>query len=85
MGILWKFFGNLLELSLIVYIFKSQLVFTFLKSADCLQFKSQLIFYTLKVKAEGRRKEGRGNAKKFKSLEVRGASSSHLEMANFVH
>ena len=51
LGILWEFFGNLLELSLIVYIFKSQLVsyifkvrlFKFLNSTDFSNFKTQLI------------------------------------------
>ena len=51
--ILGEFFGNswgiLGELSMIVYIFKSQLVLTVSKSADCLHFQSQLIFYILKM------------------------------------
>ena len=40
----------------------------------------------VKILSKGRRKEeGRGKDKKFKSLEVGEASSSHVKMANLIH
>ena len=40
----------------------------------------------VKILSKGRRKEeGRGKDKKFKSLEMGEASSSHVKMANLIH